>query len=283
MLVGCGDVGGRLAALLVSQGWAVHGLRRQAARLPPGVHPVGGDLAEPGCPPAWPVGALDYLVYCVAADRHDEAGYQAAYVQGLQHVLAWLGLHSQRPKRLLFVSSTSVYGQAAGEWVNEQAITAPAGFAGRVMLQAEALAHASGHPATRVRLAGIYGPGRERLLRQVREGYQVALKPALYANRIHADDAAGLLCHLLLADQAGHGLAPCYLGVDDAPAALAEVFGWLRQRLGVTHLQPGAFVRRTGSKRCSNALARASGWLPRYPSYREGYAALLGEAGGTLR
>ncbi|MFF7706555.1 NAD-dependent epimerase/dehydratase family protein [Pseudomonas sp. NPDC007930] len=275
LLAGCGDIGGRLASLLLARGWAVHGLRRNASQVPAGVLPLAADLAQPNCPAAWPSGPLDYLVYCVAADSHSEAGYQAAYVQGLRHVLGWLAAHGQRPRRLVFVSSTSVYGQAEGEWVDEQAATEPAGFSGRLMLQAEALAHGSGVPATVVRLAGIYGPGRERLLSQVREGYQVAAQPPMYANRIHADDAAGLLAHLLLADQQGQPLAPCYLGVDDAPVGLAEVFEWLRGQLGVTQLKAEAFVRRTGSKRCSNGLARAAGWAPRYPSYREGYSALL--------
>ena len=63
-----------------------------------------------------------------------------------------------------------------------------------------------------------------------------------------------------------------YIGVDDAPAPLAEVVGWLREYLGVTEWSEDASVRRTGSKRCSNARARALGWTPQYSSYREGYA-----------
>lgn len=66
-----------------------------------------------------------------------------------------------------------------------------------------------------------------------------------------------------------------YIGVDDAPAPLAEVVGWLREYLGVTEWSEDASVRRTGSKRCSNGRAKALGWTPMYPSYREGYAAIL--------
>lgn len=276
MLVGCGDVGGRLATQLLAQGWAVYGLRRTTDCLPVGVSPVYADLSDARCPPTWPAGPLDCVVYCVAAGSHDEHGYRAAYVQGLKHTLAWLADHGQTPKRLFFVSSTGVYGQVGGEWVDEHAPAHAAGFAGQIMREAEAVACASGHPATIVRLAGIYGPGRERLLRQVREGYQVAATPPLYANRIHADDAAGLLAHLVRQAEAGQALLRCYIGVDDAPVALDEVFAWLRQQLGITQLNADAFVRRSGSKRCRNALARAAGWQPRYPSYREGYAALLG-------
>ncbi|KIH81088.1 SDR family oxidoreductase [Pseudomonas batumici] len=275
LIAGCGDVGSRLATQLLGQGWRVHGLRRSIARLPEGVVGVAGDLFAEQRPDTWPSGPLDYLVYCAAATDHDEAGYRAAYVEGLRHVLSWLRQSGQRPRRLLFVSSSSVYVQQAGEWVDETSPAEAEGYSGRLMLEAEQMALDSGIPATRVRLTGIYGPGREWLLTQVRRGYRVVVEPPLYANRIHVDDAAGLLAFLLQADRAGQALEDCYIGVDDAPAPLAEVVGWLREYLGVTEWAEDASVRRTGSKRCSNARARALGWAPRYPSFREGYAAIL--------
>ena len=280
LIAGCGDIGSRLARQLAPRGWTVHGMRRDVAQLPAEVLPVPGDLQQPVCPAAWPRGALDYLVYCVTPSQRDEAGYRRAYVDGLRHVLAWLAEHGQRPRRLLFVSSSGVYAQRAGEWIDEDAPAEAQGYSGRVMREAERVALDSGLPATLVRLTGIYGPGRQWLLGQVREGYRVTSEPPLYANRIHADDAAGLLAFLLQADAAGAELADCYLGVDDEPAPLHEVVGWLRGRLGVTHWAQESTTRRSGSKRCSNARARALGWAPQYPSYREGYAALLAEQAG---
>ena len=275
LIAGCGDVGSRLATQLLGFGWEVHGLRRDISRLPEGVIGVAGNLFNKDCPETWPIGAVDYLVYCAAATDHDEAGYRAAYVQGLQYVLEWLNDYGQVPKRLLFVSSSSVYGQEGGEWVDETSPTAAGGFSGRLMLEAEQVALGSGIPASIVRLTGIYGPGRERLLTQVRGGYRVVTDPPLYGNRIHADDAAGLMAFLLEADHRDVALDDVYIGVDDAPAPLADVVGWLREYLGVTEWAEDASVRRTGSKRCSNARARALGWAPRYPSFREGYAAIL--------
>lgn len=275
LIAGCGDVGSRLATQLLAEQWRVYGLRRTVSRLPQGVIGVAGDLFSEQCPMDWPQAPLDYLVYCAAATEHDEAGYRAAYVEGLQHVLSWLKQHGQQPKRLLFVSSSSVYEQKGGEWVDENSPALASGYSGRLMLEAEQVALNSGLPATRVRLTGIYGPGREWLLTQVRRGYRVAIDPPLYGNRIHADDAAGLLAFLLEADRRGTALDDCYIGVDDAPAPLAEVVGWLREYLGVTEWADDASVRRTGSKRCSNARARALGWVPRYLSYRQGYTAIL--------
>lgn len=274
LIAGCGDVGSRLARQVHSAGWTVYGLRRSPGHLPEGVLPVIADLFDARCPAAWPTGPVDYFVYCVAASSHDEAGYRAAYLDGLRHALGWLAQNGQRPRRVFFVSSSSVYGQQDGEWVDESSQAQPSGFSGQIMLEAEQLLLGSGWPATVVRLTGIYGPGRERLLSQVREGYRVAHSPPVYGNRIHSEDAAGLLAFLMDGDLAGKALGPCYLGVDDAPAPLAEVLDWLRERLGVSHWQAQAQVRRTGSKRCSNALARQLGWEPRYPTYREGYGAM---------
>jgi len=83
------------------------------------------------------------------------------------------------------------------------------------------------------------------------------------------------MAFLLQAAHQGTPLQDVYIGVDDAPAPLAEVVAWLREYLGVTDWAEDASVRRTGSKRCSNARAKALGWTPTYPSYREGYAAIL--------
>ncbi|OCR26610.1 oxidoreductase [Pseudomonas syringae] len=276
LIAGCGDIGSRLANHLLPQQWTVYGLRRTIAHLPEGVIGVAGDLFQTQAPASWPATDLDYLVYCATPTERDEAGYRAAYIEGLQHVLAWLAQHGQQPKRIVFVSSSSVYGQQHGEWVDETSPTDASGFSGKVMLEAEQVALQSGFPASVVRLTGIYGPGRSDLANRVRQGYSVAIEPPLYANRIHADDAAGLLAYLLEADSRGIDLEECYIGVDDAPAPLAEVVEWMREYLGVTEWAENSALRRSGSKRCSNARAKALGWVPRYATYREGYAALLG-------
>lgn len=275
LIAGCGDIGSRLATRLLDSDWQVYGLRRSIDRLPAGVIGVAGDLFGAQCPAQWPTGQIDYLVYSAAATDHDEAGYQAAYVDSLKHTLNWLEQNGQRPKRLLFVSSSSVFGQKDGEWVDETSPAQASNYSGRIMLDAEQVALNSALAASVVRLTGIYGPGREWMLGQVRKGYRVAVDPPLYGNRIHADDAAGLLAFLLEADREGKTLDDIYIGVDNAPVPLAEVVGWLRERLGVTEWAEETSTRRAGSKRCSNARAKALGWEPRYSSYREGYAAIL--------
>lgn len=276
VIVGCGDIGSRVAILLHQQGWLVHGLRRNTARLPAGILPIAADLNQPECPSDWPQQPIDYVVYAMAAQSMSEAGYQQSYVQGQRHMYSWLAQHQQQPKRVIFVSSTSVYGQNDDSWIDEQSPTEPKRWSGQIMLEAEQCALNSGHPATAVRLSGIYGPGRNMLIERVREGYHA---PHLhsYTNRIHADDAAGLIATILQADAQGQAVESVYLGVDNEPVEQAEVVAWLQQQLHVSRV-PGLVLQpRSGSKRCSNAQARALGWQPKYSSYREGYAVQLAD------
>jgi nucleoside-diphosphate-sugar epimerase len=276
LIAGAGYVGGALAARLAADRHAVFGLRRRPAELPAGVTPIAADLGDPASLRALP-DALDAVVYAASAGGGGEPAYRAAYVDGPRHLVEALARRSDPPRRLLFTSSTAVYGQAGGEWVDETSPTEPVDYRGRVLLEGERWLAAGPIPSTVLRLGGIYGPGRTRLVDAVRAG-RAALAPGgpHYTNRIHRDDCAGALRHLLgLAAPAG-----CYVGVDDEPADRADVLRWLAARLRAPapREDPAAAPdpdARGGNKRCSNARLRAAGWRPLYPSYREGYAALL--------
>ncbi|WP_150305877.1 SDR family oxidoreductase [Pseudomonas saliphila] len=274
VIAGCGDVGTALAERLLARGWKVFGLRRNTSSLPDTIQPIAADLTMPDKPEGWP-DKIDYLVYCPAAGKRDPELYRKLYVEGLEHVLSWSRAGRSKPKFLLQVSSTAVYGQSAGEWVTENSPALADSPTARILIEAEDVALRGGIPAAVVRLAGIYGPGRTRLIEQVRAGLCVPAEPPQYTNRIHRDDAAALLEHLLEQAAQDELLAPCYLGVDDEPAPMHEVASWLAEQLGVKLLEEGPTSGRTGSKRCSNELARDSGWEPQYPSYREGYATML--------
>lgn len=277
VIAGCGDLGTALGLRLRQRGWKVFGLRRDTSALPEGIEPITGDLTCADKPEQWP-DKVDYLVYCPAAGKRDAQLYQQLYVQGLEHVIGWLKHGRKLPGHLLQVSSTGVYAQKEGEWVTENSRALPESDTGRSLLEAEDVALRCGFPASVVRLAGIYGPGRNRLIDQVRSGLHVPAESPQYSNRIHRDDAVALLEHLLLEADRDELLAPCYLGVDDEPASMHEVASWLAEQLGTTLQEGGPTSGRVGSKRCSNALARESGWVPRYPSYREGYGEMLQSA-----
>jgi len=278
LIAGCGYVGSALARALVEDGHTAFGLRRNPEGLPAGVLPVAADLADPATLRALPR-ELDLVVYAAAADRFADEVYREAYVEGPRNLIDALDASGARPRRLLFTSSTAVYGQSAGEWVDETSETRPPGFSGARLLEGEALVLGGPYPATVLRLGGIYGPGRSRLVERVRRG-EARLRegPPLYTNRIHRDDCAGALRHLLGMPAA----APLYLGVDDDPAPETDVLCWIARDLGVPApppLEPDAAgapsARPRRSKRCSNRRLHEAGYRFRFPSYREGYAAAL--------
>ncbi len=274
LIAGCGDVGGALAQSLIADGRQVWGMRRNTARLPEGVRPLAADLTRPASWPTLPQG-LDLVFYTAAASERSEAGYRAAYVDGLRNLLAVLARDRQRPRRVLFTSSTGVYGQQDGSWVAEDSPAEPTRPTGRILREGERLLLESGYPATVARLAGIYGPGRDRLLRLALAGAPCPRRPPSYTNRIHRDDCAGMLRHLAMSADP----APVYIGVDDDPAPMFEVRAWLADRLGAPPPDEDGghdpTLRRGGNKRCRNDRLKASGYRLRYPSYREGYAPLV--------
>jgi nucleoside-diphosphate-sugar epimerase len=274
LVAGCGDLGTEVALRLVAAGRHVSGLRRQPQVLPDVLDAIGGDLGEPLPPlPA----DVDAVVFAQAAGERSEAAYRRAYVQGVTHVLDALDAGGASVGRIVHVSSTAVYGVDDGSTVDEDSPTQPTSATGRVLVEAEAALWSRRPDATVLRLAGVYGPGRTALLEQVREGRAVAPDPPVLTNRIHRDDAAAAIVHLLT-----RGPAPdsCYLGVDDTPADRGEVLDFLAAELAVPRPSRGPDTRsRGGDKRCSNARLRATGWAPTYPSYREGYRALLAGEG----
>jgi nucleoside-diphosphate-sugar epimerase len=122
---------------------------------------------------------------------------------------------------------------------------------------------------TSLRLGGIYGPGRTRLIDQVRSGSAVIPEDLRYTNRIHRDDAAAAIVHLATMADAP---APVYVGVDDEPADLGAVLRFLASELGLPEPQAGdAGPARGGNKRCRNDLLRKTGFNFTFPTFREGY------------
>lgn len=270
LIAGCGDVGTTLGLALTRTGHRVWGLRRNPAKLPTPIQPLAADLSDSRTLTALPP-ALDYIFYTAAAGGFDEARYRAAYVEGVRNLLAALASVGASPRRIFFTSSTSVYAQQRGEWVDEASPAEATSFAGRCLRQGETILRQGPYPATVIRFGGIYGPGRTRLIDTLRRG-TATCAPGVYTNRIHRDDAAAALQHLMNLS----GPAALYLGVDDDPALQCEVMSWLAARLGAPDpVQVDADQRTRANKRCRNTRLRESGFHFRYPSYRDGYAALL--------
>lgn len=281
LLAGCGDLGTEAGLRFAALGHRVVGWRRSPSKLPAAIDGVAADLSAPSLPPVPADTAA--VVISVAADSPTEAAYRAAYVQGVGNVLDALARDGVTPGRVLFVSSTAVYGDAGGGWVDEGTPPAPGGFSGRILVEAEELLRerlaGTSTAAVSLRLGGIYGPGRTRLIDQVRSGASVVPQDIRYTNRIHRDDAAAAIVHLATMTAEP---APVYVGVDDDPADLGTVLRFLAGELGMTEPPVGdAGPARAGNKRCSNSLLRGTGFGFAFPSFRDGYRDIL--AGNGVR
>ncbi|WP_336367355.1 NAD-dependent epimerase/dehydratase family protein [Marinobacter sp. C2H3] len=276
LVAGCGKLGGAIATRLLSRA-DVFGLRRNPGQVPDGVTGIGADLTRQDTLAGALPSHLDVVIYCLTPSRYDDAGYRAAYVDGLANLLSALKHSGNGPlHRLFFISSTSVYAQDDDSEVNEDSPTEPRRFSGRCVLEGERLALGSGHPATVVRFSGIYGPTRGRFLEEVMAGRLAPTAPAPYSNRIHEVDAARVVEHLATLALGGQTLAPVYVASDNEPVRLDVVVDWVRGEVPCAPPAEDAHTGgRAGSKRCSNQRLRDTGFVFNYPNFRAGYREMI--------
>lgn len=273
LIIGCGDIGQRLAQQLDPQRYRVIGLRRHPPTDLPYLHYQTGDATQADQLDAI-LDSEDFgvIVISMTPTERSDIGYERAYVQTCHNLVTGLKKHQRQPRLLVFVSSTAVYGQNDGSWVDELSPTTPDSFSGKRLLEAEQVIQQSGFAHCIVRFSGIYGPGRNRLIEQVKQ--ECASASPHYTNRIHADDCAGVLAHLIEL-QHRQPLADIYLATDSSPTPMIEVVRWIAGQLGAEDfLSPDAPNER-GNKRISNRRLRASGYSLRYPDFRIGYAELI--------
>jgi nucleoside-diphosphate-sugar epimerase len=271
LIAGCGLVGSALGGLLADRGHTVFGLRRNPERLAEGIHPLAADLLAPDLASILP-GNLDFVFYTASSDSRTDLSYEKAYVRGPRNLLGSLSQQNQQLTRIFFTSSTRVYGQTNGDWVNEDSATEPLDWGGRRLLEGEKCFSESPFPSTTVRLSGIYGPGRNRLLRRLYRGEESCPDEGVFTNRIHVTDCAGALAFLM---ESPHPKA-LYIGVDCLPVERCELLSWLAAQLDVPppRRSDSTRPRSRGNKRCSNRRLLDEGYLYRYPTYRDGYPPL---------
>ena len=272
LIAGYGDLGSAVGASLAQEGLPVLGLSRSERTQTEGVRRLVADVTQAATLAVLAQTDPQILLYCVAASEQSDDNYRAHYVDGLRNVLAALG-HARNLRHVFFVSSTRVYGQVDDTPLSETSPAQPADFGGRRLLEAEQVLDGLTCQHTALRLSGIYGPGRERMLR-------LALDPAswpqqnAWSNRIHRDDAAAFIVHLMHAVLSGKQIDDCYLVTDSCPAPQIEVLHHLAGYAPGTIEVPAP----AGGKRLSNARMLGTGFRLRYPDYRTGYASLMEQA-----
>ncbi len=285
LVIGAGYIGLPLAEALASLGHSVYAMRRTPpATTATGVEWLSADVGEltslQHLSHDW-----DWVVNCAASSHGGLEDYRRVYLGGARNVLAWLGAHP--PKKYVYTSSTSVYGQADGSPVDEQSPTEPEPETARVLVETEQLltrAADEGFPAVILRVAGIYGPNRGYWLKQFLAGEaRLEGTGGRWLNMVHRDDVIGAIIAALERGVPGQ----TYNVVDDEPVSQRTVFAWLAARLNKplppTVPEKEATNRKRGSsnKRISNQrLRRELGWAPRYPTFREGFVLPESRAAG---
>lgn len=281
LIVGCGYLGRRVGARWLAAGEVVYAVTRSAQRAAAleehGYRPLIADVTRPETFAAWP-SDVDTMLYAVGYDRSAGSPMREVYVDGLANVLEAVGGHV---RRLLYVSSTGVYGEGEGDWVTEETPCRPTRPGGIVCREAEGrlARHALAARAVVLRMAGLYGPGRVPYVEALRAGRAIAAPAEGYLNLIHIDDAASVV---LAADERAP-LARTYLVSDGHPVIRSDYYGELARLLRTgppqfTEPDPAspAAERAAGSKRIRNTrMLEELSIVLRYPSYREGLRAVV--------
>lgn len=268
VILGAGYSGARVADVARERGWHVTPVRRQA---------VAGAVAfdDPG------------LADILLSATHILSSVPTDPESGADPVLFRFGsLLQQAGASLFYLSSTGVYGDTGGAWVDESAPILGEGGAGRRSARAAADRAWQDHGATILRLPGIYGPGRSAL-DQVRAGRARRIdRPGHRFNRIHVEDIAGAAIALMSAGARG-----VFNIVDFQPAEPRDVIEHACRLLGapLPPLEPletadlSPMARGFWSERrlvAGRKLGRVTGYRLRYPDYKSGLEAILAAEGG---
>lgn len=279
LVVGCGYLGLRVAHRWRDAGEVVHAVTRSKARADllrsDGLRPWVADVTDPASLADLP--AVESVLYAVGYDRSAGKSMHEVYVAGLTALLDAL---PGTVRRILYISSTSVYGQLSGEWIDEASERAPITAGGRVCLAAEQALeqHPLSARAGILRLAGIYGPERIPRRQAIEEGEPIAAAPDAYLNLIHVDDAVAAV----VAAEQHPSLEPALLVSDGTPVIRREYYREFARLWGCGEPQfaepvvgqPPAGRGATDKRVANRRLLEVLKLNLKYPSYREGLAAI---------
>ena len=277
LLAGCGDIGQRTALKFAQlpSGHQCFGLKRNPQNLPASITPIAGNMTDVEQLTSILNQQFDVVIVTLTPQSFTEQAYRDSYVAGAEALAAAIEETQSRPKLVLWVSSTSVYGNNQGAWVDETTPTNPVSFSGQLLLQAEQTIGRLPCAYSIVRFSGIYGSGRTRMLDQIKAGKGRPAQPEQWSNRIHSDDCAGVLAHLVELFDRGETLESIYLGTDKEPVTQHDMRRWMASQMQVQLTEE--IVVQNAIRRCSNRRLLESGYEFIYPGYREGYLALMEE------
>lgn len=273
LIVGCGQLGLSIAVNIDPHIFKLYGLSRSLKKSPPSIEMHQVDILKTDAITFIKSINPAIIIYAVSADTQSVESYQEHYVAGLKKTYAAI-LELDHFNHLFFISSTRVYGQKTTMILTEYDVAEPSDYGGEALMEAETIARQLKSKATILRLSGIYGPRRTRMIQLAQSNPGNWPATNSWSNRIHEEDAARFIIFLMKRILMKESIEPLYLVTDGVPTKQYDVLTWIRKRLQLT-ADTIEFPIIEGGKQLQSVLLNQNGFTLKYPDFTYGYEAII--------
>jgi nucleoside-diphosphate-sugar epimerase len=273
LIVGCGQLGFSIVKNADPDIFKLYGFSRSLRKSPASIEMHQVDILKTEAIDAIKLINPEIIIYAVSADAQSIESYQEHYVAGLKNTYKAI-LELDHFKHLFFVSSTRVYGQKTTKILSELDIAEPSDYGGEALLEAETVARQLKDKSTILRLSGIYGPNRTRMIQLAQSNPGNWPATNNWSNRIHEEDAARFIVFLINLIMLNEPIESLYLVTDGVPTKQYDVLTWIRNRLQLTTDTIEVPILESG-KQLQSVLLNQSGFELKYPDFTYGYEAII--------
>ncbi len=273
LIIGCGQLGFSIVNNADSDVFKLYGFSRSLRKSPASIEMHQVDILKTEAIDAIKLVNPEIIIYAVSADTQSIESYQDHYVLGLKKTYEAI-LELDHFKHLFFVSSTRVYGQKTTKILSELDIAEPSDYGGEALMEAETVARQLKDKATILRLSGIYGPNRKRMIQLAQSNPGNWPATNNWSNRIHEEDAARFIVFLMKRIMMQESIEPIYLVTDGVPTKQYDVLTWIRNRLQLTTDTIELPILENG-KQLQSVLLNQTGFVLKYPDFTYGYEAMI--------
>ena len=273
LIIGCGQLGFSIVNNADSDVFKLYGFSRSLRKSPASIEMHQVDILKTEAVDAIKLVNPEIIIYAVSADTQSIESYQDHYVLGLKKTYEAI-LELDHFKHLFFVSSTRVYGQKTTKILSELDIAEPSDYGGEALMEAETVARQLKDKATILRLSGIYGPNRKRMIQLAQSNPGNWPATNNWSNRIHEEDAARFIVFLMKRIMMNESIELLYLVTDGVPTKQYDVLTWIRNRLQLTTDTIELPILESG-KQLQSVLLNQTGFVLKYPDFTYGYEAII--------
>jgi nucleoside-diphosphate-sugar epimerase len=273
LIIGCGQLGFSIVNNADPDVFKLYGFSRSLRKSPASIEMHQVDILKTEAIDAIKLINPEIIIYAVSADTQSIESYQDHYVVGLKKTYEAI-LKLDHFRHLFFVSSTRVYGQKTTKILSELDIAEPSDYGGEALMEAETVARQLKDKATILRLSGIYGPNRKRMIQLAQSNPGNWPATNNWSNRIHEEDAARFIVFLMKRIMMKESIEPLYLVTDGVPTKQYDVLTWIRNRLQLTTDTIELPILESG-KQLQSVLLNQTGFVLKYPDFTYGYEAII--------